>query len=482
MLDSIKLSSAGPTGATTENAEPSATTPETLALSLKSVLDRLSATLKPFVSRAPGADEKVNVATARVLPQLSTGAVRITFDELRKGAPADLFKAGADQGGAMVDLPLPEILRAAGPALLKRKSSPKAEPAGGMVFPGIKPATAPPPAPAPAPVLPTAPPAPAAPPVAAPAAFEAFSVKPTLPTSFTPAPPPTAPPTFAPTPAPASMSGGTTFFQPSAPVSAPAPAESTPGRVSISLSTLSAGWPESVRQEASKLGQATIEFPREELGNAMKTGKVVFTWGQLCSWMSPSTGPSALDATPLQLPLRLLVQPFMANMRASDAAKRPAASEGRTENFVNRAPTPELIVPPPSPPPPVDTKLGDALGKPEKSTWTPAEIIHAVRQLPGVSGSMLSLQEGHLAAADLAATLPPELLAYGLPKIISATAEQARQMKMGEPTMVSLTADGHQWAIFKLDKIIFTVMSRKGEPLPLPHLQTIATEIGRQRK
>lgn len=475
MLDSIKLSSAGPTGATTEHAEPSAAAPETLALSLKSVLDRLPATLKPLVSRVPGADEKVNVVTARVLPQLSAGAVRITFDELRQGAPGDLFTAGAGQGGIMVDLPLPEILRVAGPALLKRKSSPKAEPTGGMVFPGIKPATAPaPPAPAPAPVLPAAPPDPVPPTNTAPAPFEAFSVKPTLPPSFTPAP--------APAPSLAPMSGGTTFFQPVLPASAPASAETAPGRVSISLATLSAGWPESIRQEASKLGQATIEFPREELGNAMKTGKVVFTWGQLCSWMSPSAGPSALDATPLQLPLRLLVQPFMANMRASDAAKRPAANEGRTESFVNRAPTPELIVPPPSPPPPVDTKLGDALGKPEKSTWTPAEIIHAVRQLPGVSGAMLSLQEGHLAAADLAATLPPELLAYGLPKIISATAEQARQMKLGEPTMVSLTADGHQWAIFKLEKIIFTVMSRKGEPLPLPQLQTIATEIGRQRK
>ncbi|PAW86390.1 MAG: hypothetical protein B9S33_08210 [Pedosphaera sp. Tous-C6FEB] len=472
MLDSIKMSSAGPTGATSENVDPSAATPETLALSLKSVLDRLPATLKPLVSRAPGADERVTVATARVLPQLSTGAVRITFDELRQGAPADLFAAGGDQGGAMVDLPLPEILRAAGPALLKRKSSAKAEPAGGMVFPGIKPATAPPPAPAPAPVLPAAP---AAPP--APAALETFSVKPTLQPSFTPPPAASAPPTFAPAP----VSEGTTFFHPAAPASAHAPAESKSGRVSIILSTLSAGWPESIRQEVSKLGQATVEFPRDELGNAMKTGKVVFTWGQLCSWMSPSAGPSPLDATPLQLPLRLLVQPFMANMRAGDAAKRPAANEGRTESFVNRAPTPELIVPPPAPPP-VDTKLGEALGRPEKATWTPVEIISAVRQLAGVSGAMLSLQEGHLAAADLTATLPPELLAYGLPKIISATAEQARQMKLGEPTMVSLTADGHQWAIFKLEKIIFTVMSRKGEPLPLPQLQTIATEIGRQRK
>lgn len=96
MLDSIKMSSAGPTGATSENVDPSAATPETLALSLKSVLDRLPATLKPLVSRAPGADERVTVATARVLPQLSTGAVRITFDELRQGAPADLFAAGGD--------------------------------------------------------------------------------------------------------------------------------------------------------------------------------------------------------------------------------------------------------------------------------------------------------------------------------------------------------------------------------------------------
>lgn len=55
-------------------------------------------------------------------------------------------------------------------------------------------------------------------------------------------------------------------------------------------------------------------------------------------------------------------------------------------------------------------------------------------------------------------------------------------MKLGEPTMVSLTADAHQWAIFKLEKILFTVMSRKGETLPLQQLQTIATEIGRQRK
>ena len=163
--------------------------------------------------------------------------------------------------------------------------------------------------------------------------------------------------------------------------------------------------------------------------------------------------------------------------------RSPAPGESGTTTFVNRAPAPSLTVPVAAPPPaPVETKLGEALGRPEKTHWTPTEIIHAVTALPSVFGAMLSLQEGHLAAAEMQATLPPELLAYALPKLFSATGEQARQMKLGDPTMVSLIADGHHWAAFKLDKIFFTVMSRKGQLLPLPQLHTIAHEIARQRK
>ena len=129
-----------------------------------------------------------------------------------------------------------------------------------------------------------------------------------------------------------------------------------------------------------------------------------------------------------------------------------------------------------------DSKLGEALGKPEKTHWTPTEIIHAVIAIPTVFGAMLSLQEGQLAAAEMQATLPPELLAYALPKLFTSTGEQSRQMKLGDPTVVSLVADGHHWAVFKLDKVFFTIMSRKGQLLPLPQLQIIANEIARQRK
>lgn len=479
MLDSIKgLSATGGGPPASSAAPPPEAAPEHLAISLKAVLDRLSAALKPLATRAAGPDEKINVPTAKVLAQLATGAVRITFDELRAAAPAGLFSAGG-QADALVDLPLPEVLRVAGP-LLKRKPAHKAEPAAGSFFAGMGPAAAKP-APAPA-----APPAPVAPPVFAP---PPAPVVPAVAPMFAPA----FQPTPAPVPAPEPARGGATFttFQPapepfvpgttfmSAPPAAEAAASQT---VPVKLAVLTVGWPENVRKEATDLGDATVEFPREELGNAMKSGKVVFTWGQLRSWMSPGVGPSTLDSTSLQLPLRVLVQPFMSNMRSAKPAA--AGDTSGTTTFVNRAPAASLTVPPPAPAAPVaaDTKLGEALGKPEKAHWTPTEIIHAVIGLPGVFGAMLSLQEGHLAAAEMQATLPPELLAYALPKLFSATGEQSRQMKLGEPTMISLVAEGHHWAVFKLEKIFFTVMSRKGHLLPLPQLQTIANEIARQRK
>ncbi len=461
MLDSIKGLPPSEGGSPAGPAAPPADAgPERLAISLKSVLDRLPVTLKPLATRAANPDEKINVPTAKVLPQLATGAVRISFDELRAAAPAGLFSGGADKGGILVDLPLPEILRVAGP-LLKRKPAQKAEPAAGTFFAGLGPQPVAAPAPPPAPVA-------LAPVTAAPAFAPTFQQAPEAPkggatfTTFEPAPVEAAP-------------------APSGPVAAAGEAPAS-GVVPVKLSILTVGWPDNIRKEATDLGDMTVEFPREELGNAMKSGKVIFTWGQLRSWMKPAVGASAADGTSLQLPLRVLVQPFMSNMRSG--AKPAAPGEGGTTTFLNRAPAPSLTIPPPAPaaPAPVDSKLGEALGKPEKAHWTPTEIIQAVIALPGVFGAMLSLQEGHLAAAEMQATLPPELLAYALPKLFSATGEQARQMKLGDPTVISLVADGHHWAVFKLEKIFFTVMSRKGQLLPLPQLQTIANEIARQRK
>ena len=472
MLESIKRTSETGGGPPPGPASrPVEAAPESLAISLKSVVDRLPAALRPLVTRAPAADEKINVPTARVLSQLATGAVRITFEELKSAAPAGLFNTGGS-GETLVDLPLPEVLRVAGP-LLKRKSAQKAEPAAGSFFAGLAPA--PPAVPAPAP-LPAVVPVPVVAPV--------FPVIPAV----------LAAPVFAPAlhPAPEAPSGTTfTTFEPASEPAAPAPPPAAPGVqqsnvVPVKLAVLTVSWPENIRKDAADLGDVSVEFPREELGNAMKSGKVVFTWGQLRSWTRPAVGPSAADDTALQLPLRVLVQPFMANMRTAESPKRTAFGDetGGTTTFVNRPapPAPDAAPPPPAATAASETRLGEALGRPDKVHWTPTEIIRAVIAIPGIDGAMLSLLEGHLAAAEMQATLPPELLAYALPKLFSATGEQARQMKLGDPGMISLVAEERHWAVFKLDKIFFTVMSRKDHLLPLPQLQTIANEVARQRK
>ena len=474
MLDSIKGHSAAGGGdpAGPAPSPASEAVPESLPISLKAVLERLPVALKPIVARAANPDETINVPTAKVLAQLSTGAVRITLGELRAAAPAGLLTSGG-QLDALVDLPLPEVLRVAGP-LLKRRSAPKAEPAAGKFF--APPTVAPTVAPLPAPIVP--------PPAFAPASEPGFAPAfQTSPPAAVPEPVRSAPTftAFQPSTAPEPFVPGTSFFHAQ-------PAEATAsGVVPIKLSVLTVGWPDNIRKEAADLGDVTVEFPREELGNAMKSGKVVFTWGQLRNWMKPGVGSSGNDTTALQLPLRVLVQPFMANMRGGSkpASTAPVSAGGSgTTAFINRVPPPSSAAPiaPPPPAAPPEIKLGEALGKPEKAHWTPTEIIQAVVGIPGVSGAMLSLQEGHLAAAELQATLPPELLAYALPKLFSTTGEQARQMKLGEPGMISLIAEGHHWALFKLEKIFFTVVSRKGQLLPLPQLNTIATEIARQRK
>lgn len=471
MLESIKRTSDAGGGPPPGQSSPSVdAVPESLAISLKSVLDRLPAALRPLVTRAPAADEKINVPTAKVLSQLATGAVRITFEELKSAAPPGMFGAGGSEE-MLVDLPLPEVLRVAGP-LLKRKSAQKAEPAAGSFFAGLGPSPAAVPAPAPLPAvapLPVAPAFPVIPPVLAAPAFAP------VPHSATEMPPGTA--TF-------------TTFEPASGPAAPA-APAAPGGqqsnvVPVKLAVLTVSWPENIRKDAADLGDVRVEFPREELGNAMKSGKVVFTWGQLRSWMRPAVGPSAADDTALQLPLRVLVQPFMANMRTADSPKRTGFGDGTggTTTFLNRPapPAPDASSSPPAATAASETKLGEALGRPDKVHWTPTEIIHAVIAIPGVDGAMLSLLEGHLAAAEMQATLPPELLAYALPKLFSATGEQARQMKLGDPGVISIVAEDRHWAVFKLDKIFFTVMSRKGHLLPLPQLQTVANEVARQRK
>jgi len=166
-----------------------------IELPLQSILSNLPLELQPRVKNANVGDACISIPLEKVLAQLSRGAVKISFGELRMAAPY-VFAPGNDRDRVLVPLPLSEIIAQLNPALITRRrvqkhvevpeevSSPFDPQAQGLIF-SIGPAKA---QPAPAPNAHAPRPAPAAPHV------PAAPVRSTLTSAPTPPPPGTMPP------------------------------------------------------------------------------------------------------------------------------------------------------------------------------------------------------------------------------------------------------------------------------------------------
>src|SRR5205814_2123594 len=80
-----------------------------------------------------------------------------------------------------------------------------------------------------------------------------------------------------------------------APMAAIAPAEFVPeketasatGTLSVPLSALSGGWPDAVKQEIAQqnLTDSSVELPMASIDSGLKTGKIIFTWGEIGAWV-----------------------------------------------------------------------------------------------------------------------------------------------------------------------------------------------------
>ncbi|MDB6028051.1 MAG: hypothetical protein JWM68_4274 [Verrucomicrobiales bacterium] len=328
---------------------PSGLPEETFALPLRVVLSRLPASLSASVKSMGGGD--LQLPLRKVLNQLPQGVVRISFGELRQGAPAGTFLEVASQDSTMIELPLPEIVARINPALISRRQDQKTievppevgnvfGPRGETIAPTAensaaaapaRPAAAPAPVSAPKPVLPTAPiasspslprpPAPAAPSISNPAlpkppgaaptapspiAAPKLPTQPGLPKPPTPAPSLPKPPAAAPIAAPKIPTTAPVVpkpvviapIQPSAATSISTDntqfflekeAESAVGTISLPLSALSGNWPDPVKAEINQhnLKESTAELPMANVESGLKTGKIVFTWREVAAWLHP---------------------------------------------------------------------------------------------------------------------------------------------------------------------------------------------------
>ena len=486
-------------------------TVETAQLSLAAILAKFPADLKGCIQQMPEPTATVALPLPTILKQLPSCSVKMSLASLYRQAPAGVFKPGPHEEKRMVEVPLPEIFKRVRPELLKRREDqrPCAMPQDGynlfgdkenpravaLTLPEAPPAPPPPP---PAPVIDFSPTP--KPEIAEPAIPEPALKKPTFPL----APPADLTASVATkTPTPATKPAKPTKPVKPAPVTPPSPKHDGSPLV-MPIGELAANWPELIQAEVGAMNGATVSLPCGEVTTGLAKGRVTFSWGALRAWITPTPpGASGADAdTELALPLRVVAPAFLKHTKnGGESRKRialdeeiPALFHGNdTPPATPLATTPEPIEPPaaviepkplPVPPPPAQPSptqpsqtIGELFGQPEKTSWTPADIVENVTKLPGVGGAVVAMKEGLLVAQRLPEHLHGEAFAAFLPQIFARLNQYSGEMKLGEVNEVTINTSGGPCQMFRLGEVLFAAIGRAGEPLPSQALSLCAGQI-----
>jgi predicted regulator of Ras-like GTPase activity (Roadblock/LC7/MglB family) len=508
--------------------------PDEIQVPLPPILAALPMELRGKIMTANTADMTISVPVDRILPQLATGMVKISFGELRHLAAGVFANSGGEHDAKPVALPLHQVLAQINPVLLARRATQKqVEISDDISSPfdsrgqGLKISTekmkspAPATAPEPPPMSRFARPAPAAPAPRTPVV-----------------PPPT--PAFTPrwtTPAVSpTVNGGNNgnghgnahgngsakpagFDVPLEPVTprakVPAPSQ-IEKPILVSLALLAESWPEALRQEIDllDLANAQVALSPNLIEPALKRGRVIFAWRDLRSWIqNVAVAVSAHDGLELELPLRVIAPLFFARNKNNGAARKISVAEEIPNLFfgfpqpATEPPisTPQAATPPISmpsavaaavPAPPADTnyftrssqlETTDSEFKRKGGTdfssraATPAEIVSRAMKLPGVVGTVIALPDGLKVASQIPAELNGDTLAAFLPQIFARVNQCSRELRMGELNNLSFTVGNVPWKIFRVNAVYFAAFGRANESLPGAPLATLAAELDRKK-
>lgn len=443
---------------------------EMISLPLNSVLSRLPHSLAPVVqSQGSGF---ISFSSKRILEELPKGSVKISFGELRQAAPPETFMDTARHDLMLVELPLNEILMRLNPALLARRTNQKqihvpAEVTDVFGPRGQKIVICPPSAFAPKPTI-------------QPAALE---IKPEV---FTPV--------ASPSPIVIEAPKDPLFVVlPAAPSAHPCGET-----IDVAFSQLYAAWPEMVRNEIAhlNLGGASVALPMDKIEASLKTGKIIFTLKQIGEWLRPQVMPaSPVEDMPVELPLSVIAPLFLAKHRRATLQKTvsigdlPDLFSGRKttppaaipqEEKLSLLPTPQAPLHMLTPEPLVMTKqnaLGELFGAPEKTDWSPVEIVKQVATLPGITGAFVALQDGLLVAAQLPEEFKPETLAAFLPQIFGRMNQYAKELQLGGLTSLTFEIENISWQIVKTNGLYFVLLAKAGHELSREKFHLISTHL-----
>jgi len=503
-----------------------------LDLPLQPIIDSLPLELQPKLKFTNVGDLTISIPLEQVISQLSRGAVRLSFGQLREAAP-QVFSSEEDRDRTMVPLPLGDILSRLSPTFIARRrvqkqvelpdeiSSPFGQAGQGLLFSVGTTKQEPEP---PRAQVASAPHRPASLPSVAPA-VPALPARPSITLAPTP-PPPSATPVRPPAmisatralrelnSAPAAVAPPATPHapvapQPSAPVAKPLPEVET---LVVGLTALAETWPDQVRKEIVELNLVDIKvaLPVDLLGQALRQGRIAFSWKTLRSWFRPALVPGASphDNLVLELPLKVVAPLFLARQQEANQAKQKVAVSEDIPNLFFGFPQPE------SDGPLVPASLNHAVTKPVDTNFyvweetsdtvriheseikqptslgtkfvakyaTPNEVVSRAAALEGVSGALIALPDGLMVASQLSPDLNADTLAAFLPHIFGKVSQCTKELRMGELNNLNFTVGNVPWKIFRVNAIFFAAFGHAGQPLPTAQLAALANELDHKPK
>jgi predicted regulator of Ras-like GTPase activity (Roadblock/LC7/MglB family) len=121
--------------------------------------------------------------------------------------------------------------------------------------------------------------------------------------------------------------------------------------------------------------------------------------------------------------------------------------------------------------------LGEAFGEPDKTSWSPSEIIGRLVKIPGVRGAAIALQEGLVIAHELPEPLKGEVFAAFLPQIFARINQYAGEMKLGAVEDLLVQSSSGPCHIFRRGQVFFAALGAAGEPLPSHILRLCADAL-----
>jgi predicted regulator of Ras-like GTPase activity (Roadblock/LC7/MglB family) len=282
-----------------------------------------------------------------------------------------------------------------------------------------------------------------------------------------------AAPVVAPAPAPAE-----------APAAATAPV-SDDNTVVMTLESVAAAWPDAVLQEIQQfnLVSESVSIPVSRIEPGMKAGRIAFTWGELCGWLSDPLPPSANGHHELELPLAVIAPQFLTKRRAPTPRKVVTVGADVPDLFAGLAkppapepePQPEPVVaeaPPAAAEVPAET--AEEAPQPELA---PQEVVEWIMTLPGVAGALLASNDGLLVAGQLPAPLEAETMAAFLPQILMRIGICTEEIRLGPLRSVMLFVGKTPCAMFKAGSLCLAVLGHPGKTLPEAALERMAGEL-----